>query len=192
MPTFKLPLSLDMVQAITPWTAFRSPIGGQMGLVNVAVGQSSEPAVEEDVLSQVASYGKQLGRIGDALIVLLAHFHPTTPLTEEETAAIDDLKDMLGQIAAVKDKHNRKAMRPRAPAPLPVSPALEPVAAPAPSMSAAAEPPAAATSPIASSALASSRPAARKSTPAGMARTGRSKGPRRVSRDRAHDAAIDP
>jgi hypothetical protein len=30
------------------------------------------------VLSGVATYGKQLGRIGDALIVLLAHFHPCT------------------------------------------------------------------------------------------------------------------
>ena len=33
--------------------------------------QSSEPKVEEEVLSDVATYGKQLGRIGDALIVLL-------------------------------------------------------------------------------------------------------------------------
>jgi hypothetical protein len=28
------------------------------------------------VLSDVGTYGKQIGRIGDALIVLLAHFHP--------------------------------------------------------------------------------------------------------------------
>jgi hypothetical protein len=38
-----------------------------------------------------ASYGKQLSRIGDALVALLNHFHPRTPLTEEEAAAIDDL-----------------------------------------------------------------------------------------------------
>jgi hypothetical protein len=181
-----------MVQAINPWTAFRSPIGTQMGLVNVAIGQSSEPAVEQDVLSEVASYGKQLGRIGDALIVLLAHFHPMTPLTEEETAAIDGLKMMLGQIAAVKDNHKRKAMHPRAHVPSPVSPAPEPVVVPPPSMPAATEPPAAATSPIASSALASARPPARKSPPAGMARTRRSKGPRQASRDRPYDAAFDP
>jgi hypothetical protein len=110
MPTFKLPLSGDVVQSISPWTAFISPI--QLGLVNVTVGQSSEPKVEADVLSDVASYGKQLGRIGDALIVLLAHFHPRTPLTEEEAHTIDDLKDLLTKIATVKEKYKRPALRP--------------------------------------------------------------------------------
>jgi len=130
MPTFKLPLSGDVVQTISPWTAFMSPIGSQLRLSNVAIGQSSEPAVEADVLTDVASYGKQLGRIADALVVLLAHFHPAAPLTKEETAAIDDLKEMLQRIADVKDKHKRKAMRPyvaelpdQAPAPSPSMPA---------------------------------------------------------------------
>jgi hypothetical protein len=163
MPTFKLPLSGDVFQAISPWTAFMSPIGSQVGLFNVTIGQSSEPAIEADVLSDVASYGKQLGRVGDALIVLLAHFHPKTPLTTEETAAIDDLKDMLRQIADVKDKHKRKAMRPPAHVVLPVSSAPEPVETPHPSIPAPAEPTA---RPAArSSAPASSRRPARKTTP---------------------------
>jgi hypothetical protein len=136
MPTFKLPLSGDVVQSISPWTAFLSPIGNQYGLVNVTIGQSSEPAVEADALSDVASYGKQLGRIGDALIVLLAHFHPATPLTRAEADAIDDLKEMLHRIADVKEKHKRKALRPGAghtpspvaqpPAPVAASPSLPP------------------------------------------------------------------
>jgi hypothetical protein len=112
MPTFKLPLSGDVVQSINPFTAFMT--GGQFGLVNINLGQSSEPAVEADVLSDVATYGKQLGRIGDALIVLLAHFHPRTPLTAEESEAIEALKEMLQKIADVKEKHNRPALRPRA------------------------------------------------------------------------------
>ncbi len=155
MPTFKLPLSGDVVQAISPWTAFMSPIGSQIGLFNVRIGESSEPAVEGDVLSEVASYGKQLGRIGDVLIVLLAHFHPTTPLTKEETAAIEDLRQMLRQIADVKDKHKRDAMRPGAHVPLPVSPAPEPTGASLPSMPAPAEP-------TPGSAMPSSAPAARR------------------------------
>ena len=112
MPTFKLPLSGDVVQSINPWTAFLSPIGSQFGLINISLGQSSEPKVEQDALSDVASYGKQLGRIGDALIVLLAHFHPRKPLTDEETAAIDALKEMLDKVADVKERHKRLAMRP--------------------------------------------------------------------------------
>jgi len=164
MPTFKLPLSGDVFQAISPWTAFMSPIGSQVGLFNVTIGQSSEPAVEADVLSDVASYGRQLGRIGDALIVLLAHFHPAAPLTTEETAAIDDLKDMLRQIADVKEKHKRKAMRPGAHVPSHVLSAPEPAETPLPSMPATTEPtPRPATR---SSAPASSRTARKTTTPA--------------------------
>ena len=74
MPVFKLPLSGDVVQSINPFTAFMT--GGQLGLININLGQSSDPKVEADVLSDVATYGKQLGRIGDALAVLIAHFHP--------------------------------------------------------------------------------------------------------------------
>jgi hypothetical protein len=110
MPTFKLPLSGDVVQSINPFTAFMT--GGQFGLVNINLGQSSEPKVEEEVLSDVATYGKQLGRIGDALIVLLAHFHPRKPLTADETKAIDALKAMLDKIADVKEKYKRPAIRP--------------------------------------------------------------------------------
>ena len=111
MPTFKLPLSGDVVQSINPFTAFMT--GGQFGLININLGQSSEPKVEEEVLSDVATYGKQLGRIGDALIVLLKHFHPETPLSAEDEKAIAALNAMLGQIADVKEKHARPALRPQ-------------------------------------------------------------------------------
>jgi hypothetical protein len=110
MPTFKLPLSGDVVQSINPFTNFMA--GGQFGLVNINMGQSSEPKVEQEVLSDVATYGKQLGRIGDALIVLLAHFHPQVPLTPDESEAIVVLKKLLGRIADVKEKYQRPAMRP--------------------------------------------------------------------------------
>jgi hypothetical protein len=115
MPTFKLPLSGDFVQSINPLTAFMT--GGQFGLININMGQSSEPKVEAEVLSDVATYGKQLGRIEDALVVLLAHFHPRKPLSAEETGAIDALKDMLNGIAKVKTKYHRPALHADASAP---------------------------------------------------------------------------
>jgi hypothetical protein len=113
MPTFKLPLSGDVVQSISPWTAFMSPISSQFGLININLGKSSEPKIEEEVLSDVGTYGKQLGRIGDALIVLLAHLPADTRLSPEERKAIDALDDMLQQIADIKAKHQRPAHRPR-------------------------------------------------------------------------------
>jgi hypothetical protein len=112
MPTFKLPLSGDVVQSINPFTAFMT--GGQFGLININLGQSSEPKVEAEVLTDVATYGKQLGRIGDALIVLLAHFPPDETLTAKEDAAIKALKKMLNEIADVKEKYKRPAIRPGA------------------------------------------------------------------------------
>ena len=114
MATFKMPLSGDVVQSINPFTAFFSPVGSQFSVVNINLGQSSDPDVEREVLSDVGTYGRQIGRIGDALIVLLAHFHPQTPLTSDETAALDALKDMLDKVADVKQKHARQALRPYA------------------------------------------------------------------------------
>jgi hypothetical protein len=108
MPIFKLPLSGDVVQSINPFTAFMT--GGQFGLVNINLGQSNEENVEKEVLTDVAGYGMQLGRVEDALVVLLTHFHPRKALSAEESGAIDALKDMLDRIAAKKKKFKRAAM----------------------------------------------------------------------------------
>jgi hypothetical protein len=109
MPMFRLPLSGNVTQSINPWTWFFNPVGSQIGLVNIELGQSSNPAVEEEVLTDVASYGKQLGRIEDALLVLVAHFRPARPLTAEEEAAVSGLKEIVAEIAAVKAKHQLRA-----------------------------------------------------------------------------------
>jgi hypothetical protein len=105
MPLFRLPLSGNVTQSILPWTWLFNPVGSQFGLVNISLGQSSNPAIEEEVLTDVAGYGKQLGRIEDVLQVLLDHFRPERKLTAAEEKAIDDLKSMLKDVAAVKAKH---------------------------------------------------------------------------------------
>jgi hypothetical protein len=105
MPDFKLPLSGDVTQTINPWTIFFNPMGSQLGLINVNLGTSSNPPVEQQVLTDVASYGKQLGRIEDVLGVLLEHFRPERALTDAEGKAIRDLKRMLENISEVKDRH---------------------------------------------------------------------------------------
>jgi hypothetical protein len=112
MATFRMPLSGDVVQSINPFTAFFSPIGSQFGVININLGRSSDPDTEQEILSDVGTYGRQIGRIGDALLVLLAHFHPKTPLTPDESAAVAALKKMLDEVADVKQKHARPALRP--------------------------------------------------------------------------------
>jgi hypothetical protein len=67
MPDVNLPLSGPVTQTF-PWTNY----------ITINVGTSSNPAIEKDALSDVASYGKQLGRIGDALIVFSGIFQTRT------------------------------------------------------------------------------------------------------------------
>lgn len=113
MPVFKLPLSGDVVQNISPFTAFMSPVGSQFGLINITLGKSSAPAVEADVLSDVGTYGRQLGQIGDALRVLIERMPKSYGLDDEP--AIIALKKMLDEVAEIKKRHKRPELA-RAPA----------------------------------------------------------------------------
>ncbi|MGT2440470.1 hypothetical protein ACU4GH_37150 [Bradyrhizobium betae] len=113
MPVFKLPLSGDVVQSINPITSFFSPAGGQFGLVNITVGQSSAPDVEKDLLSDVGSYGKQIGQIGDALLVVIEHLEAHGDGALGEDKAISAFKELMHSVATVKERHSRKACRPR-------------------------------------------------------------------------------
>jgi hypothetical protein len=95
MTDFNLPLSGPVIQTF-PWTNY----------FTINLGESSDPSIEADALS-VASYGKQLGRIGEALIVILKHID-LGDLSREEKDAIRDLKSMLNEIANKKVKHGAK------------------------------------------------------------------------------------
>ena len=108
MPAFKLPLSGNVTQTINPWTMIFSPTTQQVGEVNINLGNSSNPPAEEQILTDVASYGKQLGRIEDVLLILLEHFQPTRKLTAAEDKSIEALKRMLADIADVKGRHTEK------------------------------------------------------------------------------------
>ena len=72
-----------------------------MGLFNINLGSSGDPALEERILAEVGSYGRQLGRLGDALNVLLAHVD-LGALKPEERKAIDALKLQLEHVEVIK------------------------------------------------------------------------------------------
>jgi hypothetical protein len=102
----------DVSQWFEQWNSMFTATGSQVGLINVNFGRSSAPQVEQAVLDEVGSYGKQLGRMGDVLTVLLKHFKPEQDLTEDERHAIEDLSVMLREIAGIKERHDRSALRP--------------------------------------------------------------------------------
>ena len=98
MAQFSLQLApSSLAQTINPW----SFTFGQIGLFNINLGQSGDPALEQQILDEVGSYGRQLGRIGDALKVLLAHVD-LGALKPEEKAAIDALKLQLEYVDVLK------------------------------------------------------------------------------------------
>ena len=104
MADVNLPLSGAVTQAFAPWAA---------NYITINLGNSSSPDTEKAILS-IASYGKQLGRIGDALIVLLRHLPADASLSADERDALDDLKTMLREIATVKDQHGaHHVLRPK-------------------------------------------------------------------------------
>ncbi len=109
MALFKLPLSGDVVQWINPITWFMS---GNRITANVYLGESSAPEVEAEILDRVGTYGRQLGQISDAVIVLLRHLPDGTNLSDKESEAIEAFEKMAREVAGIKEKHKRQALQP--------------------------------------------------------------------------------
>ncbi len=101
MPAFRLPLSGDVNQVINPWNWFIRAFGNQVGLININLGKSSDPVLEERILEDVGTYGRQIGQMGDALRVLFDHVD-LGRLNEKETLAIAALRYQLDEIDRIK------------------------------------------------------------------------------------------
>jgi hypothetical protein len=92
----------QLLQAINPWTFYQQ--GAQFGLINIDLGDTAESDLERKLLDKVGSYGRQLGRIGDALEVVLKHVK-LGDLKPEEQDALDILKGQLAAVRRVKAGH---------------------------------------------------------------------------------------
>ncbi|MBY5774824.1 hypothetical protein HFN63_32860 [Rhizobium leguminosarum] len=92
-------------QAINPWTFYQQ--GAQFGFINIDLGSTPAPHTEQTILDEVGSYGRQIGRLGDALEVLLRHV-PLENLSKDETDALDVLKGQLAEIRQIKERQGRK------------------------------------------------------------------------------------
>jgi hypothetical protein len=102
--SFQMPLSGDVTQAINPWSWTFGSATSQLGLVNINLGRSGNPELEQEVLDEVGSYGKQLGCIGDALAVLIKHVK-LDELAPPERDAITKLRFQLEEIEKIKAGH---------------------------------------------------------------------------------------
>jgi hypothetical protein len=67
----------------------RNPTFPLTNYFTINIGTSSNPAIETDSLSDEVSYGKQLGRFGDALMLLqLLPHEDKLPATRRKRSAI--------------------------------------------------------------------------------------------------------
>ena len=108
MAIFKLPLSGDVNQWTNPITTWFS--GNQ---ISVDLGESGSPETEVKILRRFGTYGRQLGQITDALVVLLNHLPEDLNFSGQEGDALDAVKDMANDIARIKENHKLETVRPR-------------------------------------------------------------------------------
>jgi hypothetical protein len=98
---YGFPLSGDVTQAFRWWTSLWSQWMGQFGFININLAKSSEPALERRIVENVAGYGRQLGRMIEALEALLAHTDRTS-WTAAQKKAYEDFRELADAIAAEK------------------------------------------------------------------------------------------
>jgi hypothetical protein len=97
MSQFTSPLGGDVRQA---WNWWLTQSMRQVGLVNIEQTVSSDPELERRIVTYVAGYGKQLGRISEALLAVLAH--QDVGFTPAQQKAIEGFRKMAEEIAKEK------------------------------------------------------------------------------------------
>jgi hypothetical protein len=93
------PLSGDVTQDIE--TSLVRSLSDQLGLVNISLTGAGDPALERRIVEDVASYGRQLGRVLDALDVLIRHASPAE-YPPDDRRALDALRSLREEVEGVK------------------------------------------------------------------------------------------
>ena len=98
---FSLGSSLQNYNPITSW--FRSSMD-QVGFINVNEMQSDDPDQEQRIVNKVASYGKQFGRVVEALQAVCKHLEPLNPggWAPAERQAVKSFLRLAEEMAAFK------------------------------------------------------------------------------------------
>ena len=96
----RAPWSGDVTQAID--TSLLRASGSQLGLININEQAAGNAELEQRIVTQEASYGRQLGQLMDAVTVLVRHTD-IEALPPSERVALDALLEMRERIDAVKD-----------------------------------------------------------------------------------------
>lgn len=104
---FFAPLSGPVTQMFEFWSRWFESVG-QIGLVNIDLGRTPDPDLERRILDEAGSYGRQIGRMSEALEVLLKVGNENgtlarDKLSDADIAALHDFRDMLSRVTACKE-----------------------------------------------------------------------------------------
>src|SRR4029450_10772639 len=96
------PLGGDVTQWIR--TTWIKSLSDQTGFININKVRAGDPEVERRIIEDVASYGRQLGRIMEALAVVTGPLGlgERTDLTADERHALQDFSDLVRQVQMLK------------------------------------------------------------------------------------------
>ncbi len=104
-PNFAAPLSGNVTQAFEIWSKWFQNVG-QFGFINIDLGRTERPELEREILREVGSYGRQIGRMSEALEVLLDQAElDRTKLSDAEIAALHDFREMVSEVKRCKARH---------------------------------------------------------------------------------------
>lgn len=100
MASVSLPFSGSVTQAINPWNFFLRTMS-EIGLININIGNTAAPDIEQDVLDKVGSYGRQIGRMADAMEVLVSTLDENN-LSDKQKMAVFAFRQMLEDVRKIK------------------------------------------------------------------------------------------
>ncbi len=97
------PLGGAVTQAFEFWTNWFENVG-QIGFINIDLGRTEEPELERRILRDVGSYGRQIGRMSEALEVLIEQAKlDRTKLSDAQIAALHDFQEMVEEVKRCKN-----------------------------------------------------------------------------------------
>lgn len=98
------PFGGAVTQAFEIWSNWFDNVG-QLGLININLGRTSNPELERRIVREVGSYGRQIGRISEALEVLLEQAAlDRTKLSDAQIAALHDFREMIAEVKRCKQE----------------------------------------------------------------------------------------
>lgn len=98
------PFGGSVNQAFEIWSNWFENIG-QIGFINIDLGRTAKPELERRILRDVGSYGRQIGRMSEALEVLIEEAKlDRTKLSDAKIAALHDFREMVEEVKRCKEQ----------------------------------------------------------------------------------------